>query len=156
MSRKNARKRIRSLLDALKNVSSCVDCGITDPGKLTFDHQLGEVKRFDLAQGTKYSISLVLKELEKCHVVCVICHRAREDVRLRDKSYQETKSAVEAVARVFHILAILGGSDVAYREYRDISKEKEKKRRDRQRYKKRRAQAKAEIVHEITSPDIAA
>lgn len=119
-----------------------MDCGLTTPERLTFDHQLGEMKRFDLARSTKYPISLVIKEIEKCHIVCITCHRLREDARLEDKQYQETKSHLEAITRVFLILAMLSGSEAAYREYRDISREKEKKKKDRQRYKKNRAKSK--------------
>lgn len=141
MSRKNSRKKIRSFLDDLKKSSSCLDCGIASPERLTFDHQLGEMKRFDLARSTKYPISLVVKEIEKCHIVCITCHRLREDARLKDRHYQETKSHLEAITKVFLLLAILSGSDGAYKEYRDISREKEKKKKDRQRYKKNRAMA---------------
>jgi hypothetical protein len=140
MSRKNSRRKIRSFLDGLKKNSVCLDCGLTE--RLTFDHQLGEMKRFDLARSTKYPISLVIKEISKCQIVCVTCHRLREDARLKDKRYQETKSHVEAISKAFLLLAILSGSDVAYKEYRDISREKEKKKKDRQRYKRNKTKAK--------------
>jgi len=141
MSRKNSRKKIRSFLDNLKNNSSCVDCGVATSEQLTFDHQLGQVKRFDLASSAKYSIGLVMQEIEKCHIVCITCHRIREEARLKDKNYQDTKARLSAVVRVFLLLAVLSGSEVAYKEYRDISREKEKKKKDRQRYKRNRARA---------------
>lgn len=142
MSRKNSRRKIRSFLDDLKKTSACLDCGLAAPERLTFDHQLGEMKRFDLARSTKYPISLVIKEISKCQIVCITCHRLREDARLKDRRYQETKSQVEAISKVFLLLAILSGSDIAYKEYRDISREKEKKKKDRQRYKRNKTKAK--------------
>ena len=58
----------------------CVDCGETDPVVLEFDH-LGK-KSFTVADGMKdKSWTAVLREIEKCEVVCVNCHRRRTAYR---------------------------------------------------------------------------
>lgn len=135
MPRKTSREKIKTLIRDLKKNAPCADCNENIPGKMTFDHQLGELKRFDLARSPKYPIKVVLAEIKKCQIVCNPCHKVREDARLKDPVYQETKKAVEVIAKVFLMLAILSGSEPAYKEYRDISKEKEKKKKDRTRYK---------------------
>ncbi|RJR10264.1 hypothetical protein C4588_03635 [Candidatus Parcubacteria bacterium] len=145
MSRKSSSKKVRSLLKDLKTNSSCLDCGLTDPSQLTFDHQLGQVKRFDIASSARFSVELVQKELQKCEVVCIPCHRLRETNRLKDTEFQETKKFLIAIVRVFQVLAVLSGNEDAYREWRDVSKQTEKKRKDRKRYKRSRAQRKNQI-----------
>jgi hypothetical protein len=58
----------------------CVDCGGTwDPLVMEFDHCRG-VKRFNLGdfQGARrHGREAVLKEIQKCEVVCPTCHRIR-------------------------------------------------------------------------------
>lgn len=56
----------------------CVDCGVTDPVVLEFDHRspdekITEVSRLMVAKRW----SRVLSEIEKCDVRCVNCHRRR-------------------------------------------------------------------------------
>lgn len=69
------RRRVTEILEYLK-AHPCVDCGETDPIVLEFDH-LGD-KSFTVADGMKdKSWAAVLREIEKCEVVCVNCHRRR-------------------------------------------------------------------------------
>jgi hypothetical protein len=54
----------------------CVDCGETDPLVLEFDH-LGD-KRFTISHNfSGRNWQSILKEMEKCDVVCANCHRRR-------------------------------------------------------------------------------
>jgi hypothetical protein len=60
----------------------CVDCGGSDPLLLEFDHVRGE-KRKTVSEmvGQGYKIASIQKEIDKCEVRCVSCHRR--------KTYQE-------------------------------------------------------------------
>lgn len=68
-------------LRAYKAAQGCADCGENDPIVLDFDHVRGE-KSFDIghALGAK-GWSTLLKEIEKCDVVCANCHRRRTALR---------------------------------------------------------------------------
>lgn len=64
----------------------CVDCGESDPVVLEFDH-LGN-KRFDVGEGFwNRAWDAVLKEIKKCDVVCVNCHRRRTARRLPSQRF---------------------------------------------------------------------
>lgn len=58
---------------------SCVDCGESDMGVLTFDHVRGEKKHTisDMVTGG-YGIETIKGELEKTEIVCFNCHMRRE------------------------------------------------------------------------------
>jgi len=60
----------------------CLDChGVFPSVAMDFDHVRG-VKLFNLSgSGSKYPLSEVLAEIEKCEVVCANCHRVRTAVR---------------------------------------------------------------------------
>ena len=56
----------------------CVDCGESDPRLLEFDHVSGRKKDSvsQLATG-RHSIETIQKEIDKCVVRCVACHRKK-------------------------------------------------------------------------------
>jgi hypothetical protein len=70
------------LLEYLK-VHPCTDCAESDPVVLEFDHvsnnKLTEVSRM---LGNGISWPKVLKEIDKCEVVCSNCHKRRTYSRL--------------------------------------------------------------------------
>ena len=134
MPRKSSRKKVRAFIQDLKTRSVCLDCGGSE--ELTFDHRPGEIKRFDIAQGPKYSMSLVISEISKCQIVCIPCHRQREELRATDPGFHDNKKMMEAVCHLFRLFSILSGNEDAYKEYRDIYREKEKKKKDRSRYRR--------------------
>ncbi|HXB15201.1 MAG TPA: hypothetical protein VNV44_05605 [Solirubrobacteraceae bacterium] len=54
----------------------CVDCGESDPIVLEFDHVAD--KEFDVSAGLRtHKWEAVLREIDKCEVVCANCHRRR-------------------------------------------------------------------------------
>lgn len=63
----------------------CTDCGISDVRVLEFDHVRGE-KEFDISMGKQRNLSWkrILKEIEKCDVVCCNCHKIRTYTRSGD------------------------------------------------------------------------
>ena len=76
--RQEARKFVISYLLA----HPCVDCGISDPLVLTFDHVRG-TKKMDISQMVNqgYSIEALKEEIEKCEVRCGNCHMRIEKQR---------------------------------------------------------------------------
>lgn len=62
----------------------CTDCGNSFPTCcMDFDHRLGTVKSYNVASmfAHHYNKELILKELDKCDLVCANCHR----IRTRDR-----------------------------------------------------------------------
>lgn len=58
----------------------CADCGgLFEPHQMDFDHRDPTAKRFGLTTGRAMLASRanLLAELEKCDVVCAVCHRHR-------------------------------------------------------------------------------
>ena len=56
----------------------CVDCGISNPIVLTFDHVLGS-KKYEISRlkSSSRSIELIEEEIAKCEVRCFNCHACR-------------------------------------------------------------------------------
>jgi len=68
----------RVVLEQLKSIP-CFDCGGVFPFYvMDFDHRDPETKEFELNKNMlRLAWARVLKEIEKCDVVCVCCHRLR-------------------------------------------------------------------------------
>ena len=70
------RRKNLDIIIATKSVP-CADCKIQyPPYVMHFDHVRG-VKRDGVSRLTAYSTSTMLKEIEKCEVVCGNCHAER-------------------------------------------------------------------------------
>lgn len=56
----------------------CVDCGISNPVVLEFDHKNSEKKEFNVGS-ILYSSSMtkIMNEINKCEVRCSNCHRIK-------------------------------------------------------------------------------
>lgn len=70
--------------------SSCLDCTITNPLVLEFDHMPGFEKKFDIARavsGSTRSWKAIQKEIDKCEIVCANCHRIRTMTRGKHKRF---------------------------------------------------------------------
>jgi hypothetical protein len=68
-------ERVPFLVDFLRE-RPCVDCGESDPVVLEFDHLAD--KKFAVSTGLRCRRwEDVLKEIDKCEVVCANCHRRR-------------------------------------------------------------------------------
>ena len=86
---KRRRERNYAFIIALKD-QPCADCGHKFPHYIMeFDHVHGEKKcTVTSLQGS--GITLILKEAEKCDVVCANCHRTRGWVRQQLKNGGKT------------------------------------------------------------------
>jgi hypothetical protein len=71
---KRRRNIIRLFIINFLKSTSCKNCGIDDWRVLEFNHIDRNTKKFNIADGGKYSISTVKAEIEKCEVLCANCH----------------------------------------------------------------------------------
>lgn len=67
-------------LNDYKKRCGCSRCGVTDPRVLDFHHEKGEDKLFTIS-GTRREAGSerIMKEIEKCVVLCANCHRITHD-----------------------------------------------------------------------------
>lgn len=80
---RGGRKKILNFLHEYKQNLGCMDCGEDYPyWMLDFDHVHGE-KLFLLSGSWSGGMNMdaILKEIEKCEVVCSNCHRNRTHMR---------------------------------------------------------------------------
>ena len=76
------KKTLHELLQKYLSEHPCVDCGISDPRVLEFDHVSGEKKHnIGDMKRLRFSWSSILTEIEKCEVRCANCHRIRTSVQ---------------------------------------------------------------------------
>jgi hypothetical protein len=70
-----------ALIAKLKSVP-CMDCDQTYPHYcMDFDHRDGSDKVREVSKMATYNKEKTLREIEKCDVVCAICHRHRTFLR---------------------------------------------------------------------------
>lgn len=90
----------RHRLEVYLREHPCVDCGETDLRVLELDHRPDEPKRQDISRliGGAYNWSIIAREIAKCDVRCVNCHRRRTMERAnswRQAVYLEQLALVE-------------------------------------------------------------
>ena len=75
------RKSLRDRVDALKKkIGACVDCGkVHPPWAMDFDHRDPSVKKFNIGDAASkgFSVKKIEEEIQKCDLVCALCHRYR-------------------------------------------------------------------------------
>ena len=70
------KREVRSFVADHKAALGCERCGITDPRVLDLHHLSGEDKVLAVSQMLyRYSKATIVREIEKCRVVCANCHR---------------------------------------------------------------------------------
>lgn len=81
MSASKLRRQLRNLIKACKD-KPCMDCELTYPSEeMSYDHVRG-IKFFNLGGSLGHrSEQEVRREIAKCEVVCIWCHRKREASR---------------------------------------------------------------------------
>ena len=76
---------ISSLIQDMKR-NPCTDCGRSfDPVAMDFDHLDGSTKLMAVSYMVYkgHSLESILKEIEKCELVCAVCHRLRGKHRIK-------------------------------------------------------------------------
>lgn len=75
------KKRKREYIQKLKSVP-CMDCKNSfNPVAMDFDHREGSDKKMNVSMLCNYSWDRLLKEIEKCDIICSNCHRIRHYYR---------------------------------------------------------------------------
>lgn len=88
----------RAVLDTVKRLRGCVDCGTTE-GVLHFDHRPDEVKCFGLKH-VERSWDALIAEMAKCDVRCARCHGRRHGVERVGSEVGTSKLTERAVAEI--------------------------------------------------------
>ncbi len=66
----------KAIIRTFKSVP-CADCGVTYPYYvMDFDHKRGP-KKLNVSRMINKTTGALLKEIDKCEVVCANCHRIR-------------------------------------------------------------------------------
>jgi hypothetical protein len=71
------RQKLRKWLDEYKKNLMCLRCGFSDFQALEFHHSNYDAKDFNVADMIRSgsSIQTILREIEKCEVLCSNCHQ---------------------------------------------------------------------------------
>ena len=85
---RNRRQKVIDALADYKLAKQCTDCDrtFTKSYHLDFDHLPGAVKSFNLSKPGGRSWEAVMAEVDKCEVVCALCHRDRTMARKANNS----------------------------------------------------------------------
>lgn len=68
----------------------CVDCGISNPLVLEFDHVSGD-KLYNISEMSSLSLTKIIDEINKCLVRCANCHRIKTAIQLGWYKYLDTQ-----------------------------------------------------------------
>jgi len=74
LNKQKQNKKRRQFIDEYKSTCSCKKCGDIRSYVLDFHHINPDEKEFDLGDASKYSITRLKLELEKCITLCRNCH----------------------------------------------------------------------------------
>ena len=81
-----AKAKRRQLIAQYKLDRGCAICGYNGhPDALDFDHLPGTSKKAAVSQMYRSAWYEVVKEIEKCQILCANCHRIISAQRMRDK-----------------------------------------------------------------------
>ena len=69
----------------------CVECGENDPVLLDFDHLDPKTKKQQISRMMFYSWATIEKEIAKCRVLCVKCHRRKTARQLGWYTFEDWK-----------------------------------------------------------------
>ena len=88
---KRYQKKARQVIYEFKLGNPCVQCGEGDPRVLEFNHVDPSNKSHNVAEMVKagYSVTSILKEVEKCEVLCANCHRIQTSKDFEYYSYKK-------------------------------------------------------------------
>lgn len=78
-AQKRHRVKIRKLLLEFLSTQRCAVCKESDPIVLDFDHKRRDTKfkPISLMMSGHYSWKSLMKEIEKCQILCANCHRRK-------------------------------------------------------------------------------
>jgi len=80
------KQQFKKKLAEIKKASGCVDCGESNPIVLDFDHIRDKKYNISRMIHDGFSWKAIVKEMQKCEVVCANCHRIRTHNRLVERT----------------------------------------------------------------------
>jgi len=99
--RRKSRKKAKGWLDEYKKTLKCEVCGYNRcSGALDFHHKDIKEKKFNIGQSAhKYGKEIILKEIEKCFVLCANCHRELHYEEKYKKVKKQRKEYLELISK---------------------------------------------------------
>ncbi len=85
--KKNRKQIIRNFINSCKEGKQCIDCGEIHPvWAMDYDHRDPSMKKFIISDACKYAYSMekLKEEIDKCDLVCALCHRYRTHGQKRE------------------------------------------------------------------------
>jgi hypothetical protein len=83
LAKNKRRKKSNAIFINSQKQGPCMDCGETyPPWVMDFDHRDGKKKKFSISEANTVSKETIIKEIEKCDLVCANCHRQRTHDRM--------------------------------------------------------------------------
>jgi L-lysine 2,3-aminomutase len=80
------KQQYKKRLAEMKQSSGCVDCGEKNHIVLDFDHLKDKKYNVSRMIHDGFSWKAIMKEIQKCEIVCANCHRIRTYARLTMKT----------------------------------------------------------------------
>lgn len=85
---------VKNNREIIKNAkqNKCYSCGIQrDECNMQFDHTESSIKFKNISQLQNYKTETLLREIEKCNVICALCHRRKSLLEQRIGKYATRK-----------------------------------------------------------------
>lgn len=74
---KQRREELKKYIEDVKKAGCCIKCNNPDYRVLEFHHREPDKKKFSIVQAVhnRYSLPALIREIEKCNLMCANCHR---------------------------------------------------------------------------------
>lgn len=88
-------QRARKAYGLIRLGERCVKCGECDTDLLQFDHIDKNNKEFEISRAWCYTFAKFLKELMKCQLLCIECHKWKSNLERRHVPWQAIQLLIE-------------------------------------------------------------
>ena len=80
LQQERLRRNLHSIRE-YKRKRGCKECGFSHPAALQFHHRDASEKEFNIGDATRlgWSLTRIMKEIEKCDILCANCHAIHHD-----------------------------------------------------------------------------
>ena len=103
---KNIERRmfLAKKVNEIKKNKPCVDCGkIYDLFCMDFDHLSNKIMSISQMIHETFSLKNIKKEIDKCELVCVLCHRNRTYQRLQEKEKKKQFACITRHKEIIYL-----------------------------------------------------
>jgi len=85
---------------------ACVDCGITNPVVLTFDHVRGtKLKEVSTMVKESWGLKAIFDEIAKCEIRCFNCHMIKDSLRRGGKKWNALND-ISLTEKIYYALPV--------------------------------------------------